>query len=74
MVLEKNAAVVKDCCGAYRSILLFLQLFADLFSAIAAESEVDDESFSWAVSILALGYLAVPLLFISVLHLSSHLF
>ena len=28
--------------------------------------EVDDESFSWAVSILASGYLAVPLLFIFV--------
>ena len=42
--------------------------------ALPAEGEVDDESFSWAVSILALGYLAVPLLFIFVLLLSSHLF
>ena len=36
--------------------------------------EVDDESFSWAVSILALGYLAVPLGFLFLLLLSSHLF
>ena len=41
---------------------------------LAAKGEVDDESFSWAVSILALGYLAVPLLFIFLLLLSSHLF
>ena len=30
--------------------------------ALPTEGKVDDESFSWAVSILAWGYLAVPLL------------
>ena len=42
--------------------------------ALLTEDEVDDESFSWAVSVLASGYLAVPLLLIFVLFLSSHLF
>ena len=42
--------------------------------ALLAEGKVDDESFGWAVSVLALGYLAVTLLFIFVLLLSSHLF
>ena len=36
--------------------------------ALLAEGEVDDESFSWAVAVLALCYLAVPFT------LSSHLF
>ena len=43
--------------------------------ALPTGGEVDDESFSWAVSILASGYLAVPLLFLFfVLLLSSHIF
>ena len=43
--------------------------------ALLAGGAVDNESFSWAVSILASGYLAVPLLFLFfVLLLSSHIF
>ena len=42
--------------------------------ALPTGGEVDDVSFSLAVSILASGYLGVPSLFIFALLLSSHIF
>ena len=40
--------------------------------ALPTGGEVDDESFSWAVSILASGYLAVPLLFYIMYYFYHH--